>query len=468
MKPASALREEYSDVVTPEIEDDLIELVGILDAAYALETAPVPRIAPGDGIAARSTPERSLAGSLRRLLPLPAFLFRRSAAVALGLAAALILGAAGYATAPLLERAFNLNTGTHSIVEGNLGRPLHLSASAQGFRLTLDRAYADAGKIVIGFDLTAPPIRHINSMVLFGTYSHDHGRGMNSAPVLTDNHGDRFSGGLAAIGPGVENGRGAGLLEYDPAGLADDGVPLHLHLHASAILVIEQLTGSSLPAGHSRCEERTGTICIYTVRGAFDFKFTVPITPSRVARVNRSSTVGGTTVKLERVVTAPTGTTVTLRGTGPYAHVSVTAGGKTYSLQRPFGLAAPDRWSPDSEWQYVSGTALTASPTRWAVTVRAGARPPRNIAPHATILRGGPWTFRFTMPAESSRHGHCQRGGEECHQSPPPGDGGRQACLFCTPRPSALEPDGSGISSSGFPVSPLPTGPILASLVDGR
>jgi hypothetical protein len=303
MQDTDGLAVTFDDVIDAEADPGLLMIVQGLDDAY--RARPVP-----DDVHLRV--ERALSGSPRRgrrgprLLTL--FQARKAGLRNLKIATAsaallLLVTGAGFGATSVLQKVYDMNAGTHQILTQNLGKEVNETRVAGGFSVELKRAYADSNKIVLGVTLSAPPQRHINSMVLFGTYDFADRMRLNTPPVLSDDHGQRFPGGLAPMGTGVQDGASGTLLEYAPTGL-QPGQPLLLHLHASAIEVTEDLPSTAAANAHEpRCDEVQGTLCDFTVRGNFSFDFSVPVDPGLVLSLNQASTVNHVALTLVRVTT---------------------------------------------------------------------------------------------------------------------------------------------------------------------
>jgi hypothetical protein len=295
----------------------------------------------------------------------------------------------------LLDQVFARNQRAERIDGRQLGRDLNLSQTANGFTVTVGRVYADANEIVIGYTATGPPGRDYAYIAA----SDATGRGI---PTLTDREGHYFPLVPAAIeGQAMTGNQDSSLLPYNAAQITGSPEALTLRWTIEALRVREQSDGPGTSA--------------QIVPGPFVFDFTVPFEAGRTLELNQAVEAGGTTVTLERVVATPVSTRVYLRGAGPSAQVTLTAGGTTYTLREE---TVPSNWTPDSSWYYSVFEPLLDQPGDWTLVVRARAAaaeptipqggPAGTILqgghegyPERTILRGGPWTFRFPWPADA-------------------------------------------------------------------
>jgi hypothetical protein len=290
-----------------------------------------------------------------------------------------------------------MDPGTQRIIFDGRGKAVDLSQTVDGFTVSIQRVYADANQITIGYTISGPPGRTFNNFQLFGGYAGAPGRAPTATlPTLTDAHGHTFTARPTSWGAGVEDGLGAYLLRYDMAGVPGNPTELRLRLEATAIEAIEAIgpqTPSSMD-GHA-CQphdDEAGDPCVTLVHGSFTFDFTVPVEPSRIAELHQVVATGGTTITLERVVVAPTGTRVALRGVGPDALVELAVEDARYILRAEGAKSV--QWTAASQWDYTSPAVLTEKYGTWTLVVTPG--PPRN--PTGSSIQGGPWTFHFVVP----------------------------------------------------------------------
>lgn len=88
----------------------------------------------------------------------PSVLHMRLRVVALALAIVVILAGGAYALPVLLPSVFQLNDPSAvDVLESGRATELHLTQQAAGITVTLDRAYADAHRVVVQFTITNPP-----------------------------------------------------------------------------------------------------------------------------------------------------------------------------------------------------------------------------------------------------------------------------------------------------------------------
>ncbi|MFN8536236.1 MAG: DUF4179 domain-containing protein [Thermomicrobiales bacterium] len=67
-----------------------------------------------------------------------------------------------------IGQAFGMAAGTNRIVTQHLGKELGVSQTVNGFTVTIERVYADANQIVIGYSVSGPPDRTFNNFLAFG------------------------------------------------------------------------------------------------------------------------------------------------------------------------------------------------------------------------------------------------------------------------------------------------------------
>jgi hypothetical protein len=300
------------------------------------------------------------------------------------LVSVLCLIGAGYAVLPALEAAFHLHTGTAAILSQGLGKEVDVSQTIEGFTVAIKRVYADANQIVIGYTISGPQGRTFNNIMAWGDYNPGPGHPVARSPFLTDTRGNAFSGGLGGAQPGIQDGTVAQLLTYDGVGIGSNATDIQVRLTIGKLSAYE----------HLRENEFRDVI----VNGPFEFDLMIPVEHGRIADLHQVSVVGGTQATVERVVTTPTGTRVSLRGVGPNADVQLTVNGVTEKLHPPDGQAFPTRWTADSQWEYISGTSFQDKHGEWLLVVKPAPPVPAQVDPTSTHITGGPWTFRFVVP----------------------------------------------------------------------
>lgn len=361
-----------------------IDMINDLDALYMAPEPPAHLNASITWAIRERAAERRKAPRPQRWFDPGRWMPRRLATVAVSLLAVVILAGAGYAGLPVLQEAFNMNTGTDEIITSDLGSEVHVSQTVDGFTVTVERVYADPHQIVIGYTIQGPEGRQFNHIMAWSEYE-DEPAGRAIAPLLTDMQGNEIHGGLAPQGPGMQDGVAAGLLTFDGTVIPDDEVEIDVRLRIKRLSAYERL-------GNDRFQE-------VVVDGPMVFELTIPVVPGRVANLNQSVEAGGSTATLVRFVTTATGTRVSLQGVGPNADVRLMVDGDTYRLRPEERVAPPTRWERDSTWQYVTGTSLEDKQGNWVLSVAPGGPVvPASIDPLATQATGGPWEFRFVVP----------------------------------------------------------------------
>ena len=373
------LSSEYDDILDGHVDRDLLGLVGDLDRMSASITPPqgvTMATARALREAAHRRPRRRSLG-----LSLPGLPAGRLGTALAGLLAVLLLSGVGYAAITGLDALYGEHTGTQPIVTERLGREVSISRRAHGFTVTVRRIYADPNRIVIGYTIAGPPGRAFNNIIGWGDFDDTPGREVARSPILTDRNGREFAGGIGGDQGGGGTGSNPFLATYDSAGIGPDASEIGVRLRIGELTAYERIG--------------EGEFRDVSVDGPFVFDLTIPVERGRVAEPGRSVESGGKRVTLHRVVTARTGTRVSLSGAGPHADVRLHVGGTTYRLRPPDELVPSPEWSADQRFEYVIGESLLGARGEWTLTVRPGPTP---ADPSATRLEGGPWVFRFAMP----------------------------------------------------------------------
>jgi len=320
----------------------------------------------------------------------------------LALALFLTFGAVTYAVAPVVSRLFQQEAGLRHVEQANLVQELNLSQTIDGVTVTLERAYADANRIVIGFTIKDPNGQRYDAYRRL---------------TLTDAAGTVFSG---TIGFGVTGqsdilqvslppGEGADVICFDAAPV--EGAPVELDLRLvmeleKFVLPPAALEPSSTP--DSPPAEPPMVVVLEplptpeeeAIVGPFTFDFSVPFIPGRVAEVNQTVEAAGVAVHLERVVVTPSETRAYLRfdspsggaeGWIPIAMLQAPGeDGKSYAGY--VGSYGP------ASYQYGFLAPLYDRQGEWTLTVTELLGTDLTQQPSKDIRLAGPWVFRFRVP----------------------------------------------------------------------
>jgi hypothetical protein len=338
----------------------------------------------------------------------------------LALALFLAFGAVAYAVVPIVNRLFRQEAGLRHVEQANLVQELNLSQTVDGVTVTLERAYADANRIVVGFTIKDPNGQRYDAHHL----------------TLTDAAGTVFSGTLGYGVTGQSDilkvslppGEGADVICFDAAPV--EGAPAELDLRL-VMEVVEALPPAALepsPTPASPPAEPPMVVVLEplptpeeeAIVGPFTFDFSVPFIPGRVADVNQTVEAAGVAVRLERVVVTPSETRAYLRFDSPSGEAewwmpiamlqAPGEDGKSYAgymgsygpASYQYGFLAP-LYDRQGEWTltvtelgYTDIERLEAQILRQAdsVVVLVDAA---EAAEFQTRL-DGPWVFRFRVP----------------------------------------------------------------------
>ena len=312
----------------------------------------------------------------------------------------LAFGAVAYAVVPVVSRLFQQEAGLRHIEQANLVQELNLGQTIDGVTVTLERAYADANRIVVGYTIKGPNGQRYDAHHL----------------TLTDAAGTVFSG---TIGFGVTGqsdilqvslppGEGADVICFDAAPV--EGVPTELDLR----LVIEAVEALPLdafeppPTSDSPPAEPPMVVVLEplptpeeeAIVGPFTFDFSVPFIPGRVAEVNQTVEAAGVAVRLERVVVTPSETRAYLRFDSPggaetrWTPIALLKAPGDEESQNYFTYSADD--SPIHRYGFLA--PLYDRRGEWNLTVTELVGTDLTQQPSEDIRLAGPWVFRFRVP----------------------------------------------------------------------
>ena len=387
----------------------LVDAVPEADGAFQerLEARLVARAeaqtAPAEGEGATAAHASRRQPRLRRIIPRVLVPTTRLAWAGMVVAALLIFSAVAYAGVPAVRQLFQQEPGLQHVEQADLVQELNLSQTVNGVTFTLERAYADANRIAVGYSVKDPD-----------------GQRYHTDPLtLTDADGTVFPGttGFGAAGSsaifGVElpPGEEADLLCFDAA--AVEGAPAELDLRL--VVEVRELvlptdtqgpsaspTGAPAEPGEPIAVELEPMPPGDTV-GTFTFDFSVPFIPGRVAEVDQTVEAAGVAVRLERVVVTPSETRAYLRFDPP---------GEVETRWTPIALLkAPGDEKSQSYFAY----SVNADPPvyacgflaplydrrgEWTLTLTELVGTDLSQIPSKQIRLAGPWVFRFRVPPE--------------------------------------------------------------------
>jgi hypothetical protein len=338
--------------------------------------------------------------SLRRLIPQVLVPATRLGWASLILALLLILSAAAYALAPAVGQLFQQEPGLQHVEQANLVQELDLSQTVNDVTVTLEQAYADANRIVVGYTIKDPDGQRYDVHHL----------------TLTDAAGAVFPGtiGLGVTGRsdifGIQlpPGEGSYVNCFDAAVV--EGTPAELDLRLvvevrERVLPTDMPGTSPAPAGSPAEPPEPMVVELEpmpqgAIVGTFTFDFSMPFIPGRVTEVNQTVEAAGVAVRLERVVVTSSETR---------AYLCFDAPGEVETRWTPIALLkAP---GDEKSQNYFAYSVNAASPVyacgflaplydrrgEWTLTVTelVGTE---LVPPHEDVRLAGPWVFRFRVP----------------------------------------------------------------------
>ncbi len=315
------------------------------------------------------------------------------------LVALLLLGGTVYALTPAIGQVFRaFLPGWQYVEESHLTREIGLSQTIDGVTVTLERAYADANEIIIGYTVTgASEAAHASHISL----TDEQGR------VFPEIAGAGVSGASDLLGVQLRPGEGAYVSAFD-ASLVE-GTPLALSLRLTMHLV--RLVPAEQPAPATTLPEPTGsTVTIAPaltmqeeiVGGPFVFDFNVPFTPGQSIAAHQTAEASGVTMRLEKVTIAPSETRAILCFAPPDGadHWTLLATLSTGDGQEiPVSFVSPLEGDGYEHCQRASfPQPLHDKSGSWTLTVTELIGTDLTQIPTRDIRLAGPWVFHFYVP----------------------------------------------------------------------
>ncbi len=150
------LHQQYNDLLPANADDATAHVVRDLHTLYTTASAP----AHIDAAIARAVQQRWAEHAQRSARRRGFFggWQLRGAGVAVALLLALLIGGGVYALGPLLERSLDRvqehNAGLQYVRDNNMYQEVDLSQTIDGYTIHVERVYADANRILVGYTLS--------------------------------------------------------------------------------------------------------------------------------------------------------------------------------------------------------------------------------------------------------------------------------------------------------------------------
>jgi hypothetical protein len=193
-----------------------------------------------------------------------------------GAVAIFALVGATYIALPLLQSLWSEDRGLQHVTQAGLARELDLRQTINGVTVHVQKGYADANRIVIGYSVELPPTTPANNGLQL------------SAPILTDDDGATYpSLGFTTTS---DSPLGAQVHNFAPLGATDAR-------DIAFTLTIPEVV---------RAPKGSGTVQAF--RGPWVFNFTLPMAAARVVEPALTFTRPGVELTFTRIVVAPSAT----------------------------------------------------------------------------------------------------------------------------------------------------------------
>lgn len=346
----------YEDLVDDALDRETASLIMGLDRYY---TAPAieakRRHSMREAVIGRHRQLSRLRHPKRATDTTRSFAWPASSVVTIVLVLALVAGSA-LAIAPRLRHALDMDPGAKHVVQSEMGVSLGQSQAIGAYVVTIDRVYADANRVVLGYSVEGPTNPGFNQLV---------------GATLSDNAGHALPqrGGLGA-GDGDRHGE---YLEwFDASGVSGEPNEITLHLSIEAIRVMEWIGPSPQPSETDTADQGppvsgsmivdqipangvSGSYRYTTIPGPLTFQFTVPFEPAREAALHLAPIEGPSDLLLERISVSPSETRLYFSGFDVRDAAIQVRVGTWDSLQDTKVLVA--NWTTDEGLTAVSFTA---------------------------------------------------------------------------------------------------------------
>lgn len=297
-------------------------------------------------------------------------------------AAGLVVGVVGYAVAPAIQQLLATERGVATLPMQAIAQ----SQTSNGVTVRLDRAYADANRIIVAYTIQVPAGFNNSTS------------GIDGKIALTDGQGAAFPiiEGQGANGDTPHSS--AGLVSFDAESLAAGTTHVDLRLNFPDVRAKSEQQGAS-----------------DLVAGAFAFNFTLPVQAGRLVTVSKTVVANAVPVTVDRIVVTQSETRVYMRfpasaGIGASdwnADVHISGAGWD-SRQLPAGFSGEITLGSmfmNSSGEHISTFSgdYRSRHGEWTVTVDSlfgvDTTTPSSGSDQPKQARvAGPWTFTVSVP----------------------------------------------------------------------
>lgn len=367
------LQQHYSDFIDEQSDDSLLQLVRDLDTCYTTSEPP-PQLTWNalrvHHIQAQTAKPRDFA-SMALFRPENRISFRVSFILLSLLALLVIAGTAYAALVPLLTQTLNSQQSTRQLLLDRQFKDLHIPKTLGGFTFTVEKAYADSNRIIVGMTTTKPQNHpYDDAHFLYSTMKTQDGQIL---PMMNEE-------GL--LGKGTETS----VYSFDASNIQGSFDELRVAMTLDTLSVLQ--LNSVLPQGANGTTPQT-----YMVKGSLTFYFSVPFHHGRILDTPQSETAGGRTITLAKVIVSPSETQVFIQGIdvkkeGAFFIGTLSVEGHDYSVTN---LSLGENNALVLTFPY----ALVEKHGTWTLTFKQN---PCVVKSSGVHVKGGPWVFHFIVP----------------------------------------------------------------------
>ncbi len=278
---------------------------------------------------------------------------------------AMLVGLASVAGVPILITLFHLEQGTQNVLQTNQYTDYHQSKSVNGFTITIEQAYADANRVIIGYTIHVPAHQNQDAEFALGLSTLTTSQGVNLP----------FMGG---VGSAAVVGISGDVFSFDASNIQSNPKELQLHL--------------AIPFGTQP------PISAFQIDGTLPFNFVVPFHAGKVINLHQTVVADGKTVTLERIVITASETRLYVQGFNSQDEIngysivaSLSVDGHLY--QGGGGYRATSTWTMDYD------LPLLNKPGEWAVEIRKEIIM-KNVSTglyNLVPVSGALWVFHFSV-----------------------------------------------------------------------
>ncbi len=358
-----SIQKRYPDLADMHNDASLKQLVEDLDVYYTAIEPPPQLHWNALRVQHMQTVTTKPRGITMLFRPNYSFHFRVSVVLLILLALLVVAGTTYAALLPLLTQALNGEPGTQQLLQNHQYKDLHIPKTLGGFTFTIEKAYADNNRVIVGLTMKKPQ-DHPSDEATFIHMKLVTQQGVVLRPV----------GGLGTLDKGTEGD----VISFDASNIQGNPIELYVALVSDRLNVVR--------FDHKTSQE-------FRIQGTLVFYFTVPFHHGRILNTPQSVTAGKRTITLQKVIVTSSETQAFIQGIDVKQEVAFFTA--TLSVEGHEYNVIIEGLGENNTFVLTFPYPLMEKRGTWTLTFKQDLNAVKeNFVP----TKEGPWVFHFIVP----------------------------------------------------------------------